>query len=446
MNRWTEHERLVRVALAATVLLVAILTVTPWPVGAFQDDAIYTVLAKSLATGHGYRLLNLPGAPNATHYPPGYPFVLSILWRLWPSFPDNIVLFKFANAAFLSAAAVGAYELARRRLGWTVPGAAAVALAGTLSIVVLLITGVVLSEPLFMAVLVWTLVAVESIGEHPAAARAFAVGIALGAVALVRTIGIAALPAALVMLVSRRAWRASVALTVGAAICLVPWQLWVGAHAGEVAPVLTGKFGAYSPWLAEGYRTGGMPFFREVLSSNMQSLDGMFSFAFMPVAAVTPRGAAFVTVLLLGVVGTGMIVRSAPVTAVFLAGYTAITLAWPFEPTRFVLGVWPLVLIALATPVRWAWRQRPNAPGWRVPGRRAWAAAASPRLRDLQREGVPWTVVGLDSTERRRACQAHRGVDRTQHPPRRHPGDRRRPDRLPVHGAPSPSHIDVSPQ
>ena len=66
-------ERLTHALLVVLVLVVAILTVAPWPVGAFQDDAMYTVLAKSLAEGKGYRFLNLPGEPNATHFPPGYP-------------------------------------------------------------------------------------------------------------------------------------------------------------------------------------------------------------------------------------------------------------------------------------------------------------------------------------------------------------------------------------
>ena len=79
-------ERVLPLALPALVMLVALLTVTPWPVGAYQDDAIYTVLAKALATGEGYRMINLPGAPYATHYPPGYPFFLSLLWRAWPEF------------------------------------------------------------------------------------------------------------------------------------------------------------------------------------------------------------------------------------------------------------------------------------------------------------------------------------------------------------------------
>src|SRR5436190_17278816 len=63
-------------------------------VGAFYDDGIYVVLAKALAEGHGFHYIHLPGAPPAVHYPVLYPFALSLLWRLWPAFPDNVVLFQ----------------------------------------------------------------------------------------------------------------------------------------------------------------------------------------------------------------------------------------------------------------------------------------------------------------------------------------------------------------
>ncbi|HEX7122734.1 MAG TPA: hypothetical protein VF178_10230, partial [Gemmatimonadaceae bacterium] len=77
-------ERLVPLLLAVLTASFAIWAIEPWPVGVFQDDGIYTILGKSLALGEGYRYLNLPGAPPATHYPPGYPLFLALLWRLAP--------------------------------------------------------------------------------------------------------------------------------------------------------------------------------------------------------------------------------------------------------------------------------------------------------------------------------------------------------------------------
>jgi hypothetical protein len=60
--------------------------------GFLQDDAIYLASAKSLATGQGYRIPSLPGAPAQTKYPLGYPLLLSIIWTLDPHFPDNMAI------------------------------------------------------------------------------------------------------------------------------------------------------------------------------------------------------------------------------------------------------------------------------------------------------------------------------------------------------------------
>jgi hypothetical protein len=60
--------------------------------GSLGDDGIYLASAKSLATGQGYRILSLPRAPAMTKYPPLYPLLLSIVWRVNPRFPDNMPL------------------------------------------------------------------------------------------------------------------------------------------------------------------------------------------------------------------------------------------------------------------------------------------------------------------------------------------------------------------
>jgi len=67
---------------AIATLVVGLLAINPYPLGVLHDDAVYAILAKSLATGHGYRYLNLPGEPPATHFPPGYPLFLAALWRM----------------------------------------------------------------------------------------------------------------------------------------------------------------------------------------------------------------------------------------------------------------------------------------------------------------------------------------------------------------------------
>ena len=58
--------------------------------GAYHDDAVYLESAKSLAEGHDYRIPSLPDAPYQTKYPPVFPFLMSLIWRIDPQFPGNL--------------------------------------------------------------------------------------------------------------------------------------------------------------------------------------------------------------------------------------------------------------------------------------------------------------------------------------------------------------------
>ncbi|MFZ0882545.1 MAG: hypothetical protein WAN14_04040, partial [Candidatus Acidiferrales bacterium] len=76
--------------------------------GLTQDDTVYFSSANALAEGQGYILPSVPGTPKATHYPVLYPWILSWVWRLNPSFPSNLTdaagLTITFGCLFLSAA------------------------------------------------------------------------------------------------------------------------------------------------------------------------------------------------------------------------------------------------------------------------------------------------------------------------------------------------------
>lgn len=372
-------DRIVPLALAALALAVALLTVTPWPVGVFQDDAIYVVLAKSLASGDGFRMINMPGAPHATHFPPGYPMLLAGLWKAYPSFPDNIVLFKFANAVFLAAAAFGTYRFSTSRLGLGMGGASIAAMVGTISVVILLITGVVMSEPLYMALLIPALLAAERAADDGGVREAAVAGALVGVLSLVRTVGVFALPAALLVLALRRRWREAFVLGVAAMAFVVPWQLWVSAYQGEIPHPFVGKYGAYGAWLSEGYRAGGWPFARVVLEKNANTLFGFLGYMTLPVSPVLPRLVSLGTVLAVLGLGAFSVRRRVPVTLAFLALYGTVILVWPFEPMRFALVWWPVLAALFVAGVRVLWAWRPTGlirPALRIAGVAAIALVA----------------------------------------------------------------------
>jgi hypothetical protein len=285
--------------------------------------------------------------------------VLSLLWRVSPDFPGNAALLKFANAVFLALAALGSWWFARFRLSMSTYVAGAAAVVSTISIVVLYVTGLVLSEPLFLALLMAALLLAERSADNGDLRVAASAGLLLGALALVRTLGAVAIPAAALVLLARRRFRAALVLGSVAAVAIVPWQVWQSLHAHEIAPVLSGKYGAYGPWMSEGYATGGLSFAFEVITRNIQGILGMNGYMFMPLRVEWLRVATFTVAVGLCVVGSVAFVRRAPVSVVFMGLYLLVVLVWPFDANRFLWAIWPLLVLAVWHGVALLWRWKP---------------------------------------------------------------------------------------
>ncbi|MCC8034494.1 MAG: hypothetical protein LIO77_00990 [Rikenellaceae bacterium] len=65
------------------------------------DNAVYLTLARNLSEGHGYSALGTDGEYHpASHFPPGYSFLLSIFMRAGI---DSLPFFKLLNGGFLLA-------------------------------------------------------------------------------------------------------------------------------------------------------------------------------------------------------------------------------------------------------------------------------------------------------------------------------------------------------
>ena len=360
--------RAIGVLVAAVALAIAFVAIPNWPVGVFQDDGIYVVLGKALASGEGYRYLNLPGAPYATHYPPGYPLFLALLWKLSPQFPQNVAVFTFANAGFLALAAFAAFRFGRDRLGLSALGSATVGVAGTVSVPALIFGVFVLSEPMFMALLMLLLVYAERVADQADWRSALFVGLAGGALAMVRTAGMFVIPAFALVLVMRRKFVPAVLALAACALFIVPWHIWVAAHGSEIPPVLMGKYGPYDAWMSNAVREHGLTFVWQVVARNARALYGMMWTMFTgSEASPSPlRMPAAVVGTALIAIGAWRLARRAPVTIWFVAAYMALVVVWPFEPTRFVWALLPLFAAMLALGVGFVIEQRPGTVPRRV--------------------------------------------------------------------------------
>lgn len=398
-----EGGRLPALVVFAAVLAVSLLAITPHPLGVFADDGMYAVLAKSLAEGTGYRFINLPGAPAGTHFPPVYPAMLALLWKLFPAFPANVLVFKAANALLNALAAVLAFRLGHRVLGLPRAAAAGAAVLAGVAVPSLLLAGMVLSEPLFLVLLLAALPFAERVRRAPTTRDALLLGLAGGALMLTRSLGVAFILACIAALLLVRRWRHALLVGAAAAALVVPWQAWVAAHDAELPPVLRGKYGSYTGWLSRGVATHGTSFVLRTVTDNVDQGARMTVEPLRPPRAPWTYPLALAAGVVVLAAAGARLARRAPVTLLFIGGYVGIVMLWPFAPGRFLWGLWPLVLllVAAAAAELWPWLRRTDAGGrpwdehdWRPVARRAVAAVGIASVAALTLGGIAHAAWG----------------------------------------------------
>lgn len=202
--------------------------------GYYHDDGLYYAGAQALAQTGEYKILSLPEQPYQTKYPPLWPLVLSLAWRVEPRYPENLPWAMVLVWMWLPVTA-WAYRAWLERAGsaesdrWLLP-----VLWGCNPYVILFST-TLLSEMPFTGLLLAALLLLRR-GEARWAAAAGAVA---GLAFLTRSAGMALLPAVVGWLVWRREYRRAGAF----AAVLVPmaagWFWWAGVHRAAGSDELT---------------------------------------------------------------------------------------------------------------------------------------------------------------------------------------------------------------
>jgi len=317
-------------------------------VGVFYDDGIYLALARSLAEGHGYRHLYLPLAPAAVHYPVLYPALLAALWKVWPSFPANVALFRAANAVFMGLFAAGSAWYLGRRVGLRPWASALLVAAAATAIPMLAVATVLFSEPLFLVLTVaacWTADVAGTAAGRRALVLAALAGLLAGLAVLCRSIGVAVVAGVVLALLRGRRWRVALAALVPAMLCLAPWAAWVSAHRGGIDPAIAANYGSYGAFLTQG----GLRWLSARSVLDLARPLGAITLGILPLAA-----RAVVGVLAAPILATGLVVlaRRAPAAGWMTVVYLAIVFLWPYGPDRFLWGILPWLAFAFVLGVR----------------------------------------------------------------------------------------------
>ncbi len=319
-------------------------------IGVFYDDGIYAVLAKSIAEGQGYRLLHLPHAPPAVHYPFGYPLFLAALWKAGPVFPANAGLLRGANAVLLGAFAALATGYLAPRLPlprWTT---ALAITAACVAVPMIAVATVLFSEPLFLVLAagaLWAADAARDADGGRARRLAALAGLLAGLAALTRSIGLAVIVGAAASVGLRARGRGLVVVAL-AGLVLSPWLWWSRAHAGATDPAMVSNYGTYGQFLAQAGTGWLSP------SSVVELLQPLGALALPPVGAAgrVILGVAALAVL---AVGFAVLVRCARSLAFMLLAYLAIVALWPYGPSRFLWGAMPWLAAAFAAGLAALW-------------------------------------------------------------------------------------------
>jgi hypothetical protein len=313
--------------------------------GLFHDDGIYLATAKSMATGHGYRILSLPDELLQSKYPPVFPLSLSIIWKVVPDFPLNLPALKLVPLASSLGWLGLAFVYVREKSGspavatWTALFAAA-------SPWVLFFSVTCLSETMFGLFLTGAvLVLTRACASAKPSSRTIILASVLSAASiLTRTAGLAPLLfAGTLSLLLNRKMRSAATYFAATAILVLPWILWSRAHSlspGSAEEYYSGT--NYSTWNLFGDFT--WPQRHAVILTN--AVSSLLTPGIL--MGVSPSGLGAVVCPLVGIfVIYGFVLearRGFTPIALFLAAYEGMLLLWAVPPSRFLVPVLPFLL------------------------------------------------------------------------------------------------------
>ncbi len=245
----------------------AVLYAVPGQAGGTWDSMVYLGTARNLATGLGFYMAHiLPSAPY-THWTPLYPMILALPARFGIDPADSA---KWINAASLTCTTFLTGLIAWTYCGRSYIAGLLTAAAVLLSADMILIHAEAMSEPLFMAFFLASILAVQSYAESGKTRAIILAAFAMAAALLTRYAGIS-IPIGACLIIALN-WRALtqrpvpwIGLVLAAAIIVLPTAIWI-AHNVQVKGGTVGErklvfhpvslvqvrnlFNTFSLWLA----------------------------------------------------------------------------------------------------------------------------------------------------------------------------------------------------
>ncbi|HTP89786.1 MAG TPA: hypothetical protein VMJ34_22725 [Bryobacteraceae bacterium] len=307
--------------------------------GAWHDDAIYWISARSLATGHGYTIAHLPTQPPQTKYPPLYPALMALL-------PDNLAAATLFQWTFAPLFLVLAWFWFRRctfgpASSWGLTLLLAAAPMTTLFAVSLM------TELPFTVALLGLILLMED--RDVSTGRAALAGALAVAAFLLRTNAIVLVFAVPALLAYRRRFRQALAFAAPLVAAIAGWQGWCAVHRFPARDDITAYYTSYTAFYL---RTFSWTEFPHRVWTNADAIIESLAKLVLFYTSEGPWLRAVSWVITAAAVAgvVALFRRGIRYYPLFGALFAAVLLLWQYPPDqRFVYPLFPLYVAGLAT-------------------------------------------------------------------------------------------------
>lgn len=310
--------------------------------GIYHDDGIYLVTGKAIASGHGYRIDSLPEQPFQTKYPPLYPLLLSIVWRLHPSF-EGFLQWAALVSWLMLAGVVFVYRDLFGISGFSSRDTTILAIFLALSPVMVTLGLLTMSELPMMLLAGLALGAAER-------GRAATAGLLAGAAFLTRASALPLLLSLPAGFAWKRDFRAAATSFAAMLPAVIGWQVWVATHAAPGADPASLFYTSYLGLYLKDTPFDQVP---DMAWANTASMIKGIGELVVFDEEVTIGTLTLARLLSVGVViGAVRLVKTGRLVhyAAFSAFYMVTLLLWNYPPdSRFLLPVLPMVAAAVLT-------------------------------------------------------------------------------------------------
>ncbi|HEV2198185.1 MAG TPA: glycosyltransferase family 39 protein [Bryobacteraceae bacterium] len=311
--------------------------------GAYHDDAMYLQSAKSLAEGRGYRIPSLPDTPYQTKYPPVFPFLMSLIWRMDPQFPGNLSKLTALCWSMLPLYVLLLYRVLNR-WGLAPLESAAICALTALSPHFVLAGMMTMSELTFG---VFSLVAIWYLERGTAESNRgllMLAGAAGGLAFLTRTQGIAMLIGAVAFFAWRKQWSNAAAFGSVFGAGVLGWFVWTRTHSYPGVDPVTIYYVDYVRFYAASVQWNEIPQLVWINVDSILSSAARLIFAYLPMETSWRMFAWVVAAASIG--GIRRLVRQSGQyhMAFFALAAFVLLVPWNWPPNeRYLLPIWPAI-------------------------------------------------------------------------------------------------------